>query len=216
MKIRKFAGLLFLIFMYMIMTVPFQGCNPDEDEIDTSSYVYKPNIYIYPKENMDLSVKLLFPKGGKILTSIPEYGAAWNVSVDTNGLINDTYTYLFYESNQPDIWQREYGWIIQADDLEAFFRQNMTDYGFKGREIDDFIDYWIPRLNEYPFYLIYPQTKTIIDDVIELEFSKQPEYILRLFYVIEGHDQYPEQLYAPEIPAFSRDGYFVTEWGVIL
>ncbi len=216
MKIRKFAGLLFLIFMYMIMTIPFQSCNPDEDEIDTSGYVYKPNLYIYPKEKMDLSVKLLFPKGGKILISIPEYGAGWNVSVDTNGLINDSCSYLFYESTQPDIWQREYGWIIQADDLEAFFRQNMTDYGFKGREIDDFIDYWIPRLNEYPFYSIYPQTKTLIDDVIELDFSKQPDNILRLFYVIKGHNQFQEQLLAPEIDGFSRDAYFVTEWGVIL
>jgi hypothetical protein len=102
MKTAKFLGLPVLIFMYMIMTVPFQSCNPEEDEIDTS-VVYKPNIYIYPKEKMDMSVKLIFPKGGNILTSIPEYGAGWNISVDTNGLINNTYSYLFYESTQPDI-----------------------------------------------------------------------------------------------------------------
>jgi hypothetical protein len=92
----------------------------------------------------------------------------------------------------------------------------MTFYGFYGSALFDFIDCWIPRLNKYAFYSIYPQTKILIDDVIKLNFSKQPDNILRLFYVIKGHNQHQEQLLAPEIYSFSRDGYFVTEWGVIL
>ncbi len=51
----------------------------------------------------------------------------------------------------------------------------MADYGFKGREIDDFIDYWIPRLDDCTFYSIYPQIEELIDNVIILEMSKQPE-----------------------------------------
>ena len=92
----------------------------------------------------------------------------------------------------------------------------MTDYGFNEREINDFIEYWIPRLNDYPLYSIYPQTKSIIDDVIQLDFSKQPENILRLFYVIKGQNQLQEKLTEPTIDSFVRKGYFVTEWGVIL
>lgn len=211
MKTTKFLGLPLLIFFYLILSVPFQSCDPDDDDL-----VYKPNIYIYPNEPIDLSVKLNFPKGGKIVTSIPEYGTGWNIVVDTSGLINNTYSYLFYESTQPDVWQRNYGWIIQIDKLELFFRQNMTDYGFNKREINDFIEYWIPRLNDYQFYSIYPQTESIIDDVIQLDISKQPENILRLFYVIKGHNQLQDKLAAPNIESFEREGYFVTEWGVIL
>jgi len=221
MKTIKFLGLPLLIFFYMILSVPFQSCEPDdncedETECDTCNVLRKPNIYIYPNENIQLTVKLHFLLGGEIVKSIPEYGNGWNVLVDTSGLINSTYSFLFYESTQPDIWQRNYGWIIKTDKLESFFRQNMTDYGFNGREIDDFIAYWIPRLNSYPLYSIYPQTKTIIDDVIQLEFSKQPENILRLFYVIKGHNQLQDKLTVPTIDSFKREGYFVTEWGGIL
>lgn len=219
MKTIKILGLPLVLFFYMILSVPFQSCEPDDDddnECDTCIVVYKPNIYIYPDEKIDLSVKLNFPMGGKILTSIPEYGAGWNVVVDTSGLINNTYTFLFYESTQPDVWQRNYGWIIQNDKLESFFRQNMADYGFNGIEISDFIEYWIPRLNDYPLYSVYPQTKSIIDDVIQFDFSKQPENILRLFYVIKGQNQLQDKLDEPTIDSFARKGYFVTEWGVIL
>lgn len=218
MKTTKILGLPLLILFYVIFSVPFQSCEPDDDEeeCDTCNMVYKPNIYIYPTKRIDLSVKLNFPLGGEIVTSIPEYGTGWNINIDTSGLINNSYSYLFYESTQPNIWQRQHGWIIQTDKLESFFRHNMFDYGFEGREIEDFIEYWIPRLKDYPLYSICPQTKSIIDDVIQLDFSKKPENILRLFYVIKGQNQLQEKLIEPTIDDFKREGYFVTEWGVIL
>ena len=217
MKTIKILGFPLLIILYLIMSVPFQSCKPDEDnECDSCAMVYKPNIYIYPTEQLELSLRLNFPMGGKVVTSIPEYGTGWHVTVDTNGLINNTYSFLFYESTQPNVWQRSSGWTVEAEELEVFFRQNMTDYGFNDHEIDDFIEYWIPRFNEYPLYSIYPQTKNVIDDVIELDFSNHPESILRLFYVIKGHDQLHFELTLPIIDSFSREGYFVTEWGVVL
>jgi hypothetical protein len=217
MKTIKFLGLPLLFIIYLMVTVPFQSCKPDDDnECDTCNMVYKPNIYIYPEEQIQLTVKIEFPMGGKIVTSIPEYGTGWNVLVDTNGLIDKTYSYLFYESTQPDIWQKQYGWITKNADLESFFRINMADYGFNGNEIEDFIDYWIPRLNDYTFYLIYPQTEKLINDVINLDFSQQPDNLLRLFYVIKGQDQLQDKLIKPTIESFKREGYFVTEWGVIL
>ena len=220
MKTVSFLGLPLLFFLYLIGSVPFQSCEPDdcddEDECDTCMVVYKPNIYIYPNEPIELSVKLIFPMGGKIVASIPEYGTGWNVLVDTSGLINNAHSYLFYESVQPDIWQSKFGWVIPTNKLESFFRKNMADYGFNGNEINDFIEYWIPRLHDFPLYSIYPQTKTMIDDVIQLDFSKSPENILRLFYVIKGHHQLRDRLAAPAIDPFAREGYFVTEWGVIL
>ena len=33
---------------------------------------YKPNIYLYPIEKTQLTVKLQFPKGGKVIKSIPD------------------------------------------------------------------------------------------------------------------------------------------------
>jgi hypothetical protein len=92
----------------------------------------------------------------------------------------------------------------------------MFDFGFEGREIDDFIDYWIPKLDDYAFYSIYPQKERTITNVIKLDFSKQPDSMLRLFYVIKGHNQLPDELLEPTIESFERNGFVVTEWGVIL
>ena len=160
MKLIKFLILFFVFITYLTTASTLQSCRKDnndtDEECDTCIVAYKPNIYLYPIEKTQLTVKLKFPKGGKVIKSIPEYRKSWNVSVASNGLINDSFTYLFYESSQPDIWQREYGWTINVDELDLFFRKNLNDYGFKAHEIDDFIDYWIPRLKEYDYYLIYP------------------------------------------------------------
>ena len=216
--IKKF-GLSLLFIICLIIALPFQSCEPeviDVTECDTCIVAYKPNIYIYPQNNIQLTVNLGFPLGGEIITSIPEYGTGWNVFVDTTGLIDNKYSFLFYESIQPDIWQNNYGWITKKSELESFFRKNMADYGFRGKEIDDFIDYWIPRLQNYSFYSIYPQTAKLIEFVIKLDFSKEPDNLLRLFYVIKGHNQLQDKLIEPTIDNFKREGYYTTEWGVIL
>ncbi len=220
MKLIKFLILIFVVITYLTTASTLQSCRKDnndtDEECDTCIVAYKPNIYLYPIEKTQLTVKLKFPKGGKVIKSIPEYGKSWNVSVASNGLINDSFTYLFYESSQPDIWQREYGWTINVDELDLFFRKNLNDYGFKAHEIDDFIDYWIPRLKEYDYYLIYPQTNSIINKVIELNISKKPDNLLRLFYFIEGQKNTKVKLKNPIVNHFERKDFFVTEWGVIL
>jgi len=215
MKTTKFSGLPILLFIFMIISVPFQSCDPDDDNCP-SGLDKKPNIYIYPDKLLNLNVQINFPLGGEIVKSIPQYGNGWNITVDANGLIDNKYRFLFYESTQPDIWQKQHGWVIKKDNLESFFRENLAEYGFKGIEIDDFIEYWIPRLDQNEIYVIYPQTKEIIDRVISLEVSIQPDNLLRLHYVIKGTDKENLNLTAPGIEEFKRDGYFITEWGVIL
>jgi hypothetical protein len=106
--------------------------------------------------------------------------------VDTSGIINNHYEYLFYESKQPDVWQRNEGWIIKRSELETFFKDNLLKHGFYGREIKDFIDYWIPRLTDFEYYEIYPQESTIIEKVVRLEISKTSKNVLRVYYLIKG------------------------------
>ena len=213
MKPLKTIGIQNALFTCLLLSIPLLSCEPDENREDM---VYKPNIYIYPEEETQLDVILSFPMGGEVITSIPEYVNGWSVTIDENGIIDDLYSYLFYESIQPDIWQKSYGWLIEKNELESFFRMNMAEFGFYGQEIDDFIDYWIHRLNDHSFYAIYPQTIEIINDVIRIDFSHQPDNLLRLFYAIVGHDRMINNLQEPEIDSFNRDGFFVTEWGVIL
>jgi hypothetical protein len=206
--------------LFLFISTPFHSCKPDESECDTCNrmVVYKPNIYIYPTERSQISVNLSFPHGGKIITSIPYYGNGWVIDVDTSGLINNKFEYLFYESEQPDVWQLNEGWIIKRSELETFFNDNMLKYGFFGREIKDFTDYWIPRLVNSEYYEIYPQESSIIETVIKLKISKVPDNTLRLFYVIKAvNNDSNTRINIPlENNQFIRSGFCVTEWGVIL
>jgi hypothetical protein len=175
--------------------------------------VYKPNIYIYPLLKLKLSVQLSFPLGGNIVESIPQYVNGWDVTVDTNGKINNQYDYLFYESKQPNLFQYEKGWCIGRENLKAFFEDNMARYNFSFSEIKDFTDYWMPLLTENKYYCIYPQTNEIIDKIIQLNFSVKPDHTARLFYGIVGVDEL-KTLTQPFIEPFDRSGFYVVEWGV--
>jgi len=208
--------------VFLSLAIPFLSCEPDEPdehECDTCGPVlYKPNIYLYPTEVSQISVKLIFPIGGKIITSIPAYENGWTINVDTLGIINNSYEYLFYESKQPDVWQLNEGWIIKRSELETFFKDNLLKHGFYGREIKDFIDYWIPRLTDFEYYEIYPQESNIIEKAVKLEISKTPENVFRLYYLIKGvnNDSNNKINIPSENFQFRRSGFYVTEWGVIL
>jgi hypothetical protein len=219
MKKVHFLGFPLLLIFMVPLFFPLQGCDPEDGPIppDTTIVAYKPNIYLYPKTTISLQLKISFPKGGEIIASEPAYGTGWDVSVTPDGMINNLYPFLFYESSQPNAWQHSEGWWVEKADLETFFRSNLHDYGFRGNEITDFVEYWVPRLNSWPFYVIYPQTNKHIDPLIALSFSVQPNHLLRLFYLIEGStDALLERPSPPAIATFNRSDFYVTEWGVLL
>ncbi len=176
----------------------------------------KPNVYIYPQETLSLDVNIVFPRGGEVTSSIPAYGDGWHVTVEPSGIIDGEHEYLFYESSQPDCGQYERGWVIARKGLDEFFRKNLALTGFQGKEIDDFVDYWVPRLTEYPYYAIYPQYNEQLERSVRLEFSVRPDSLIRLIYVVRGLDDDHLRLLEPIIPSFSRSGSVATEWGVAL
>jgi hypothetical protein len=183
-------------------------------EID-STYVKKPNIYLYPEANIELEVKIIFPLGGKIVESIPEYGNGWYINVEKSGMIDSKYRFLYYESKTPDLYQYKKGWIVSQYNLYIFIEKKLKQYGFTEPEINDFLEYWIPLLTTYKFYAIYPQEEDIIGNLIKLEFSQNPDSLLRLFFAIKGLENPNFELIEPKIEKFERKGFTVVEWGVI-
>jgi hypothetical protein len=210
MKDRKLLNYL-LILLLISAFGSLQSCRPDE------SPDYKPNIYLYPLSKSQVDVKISFPSSGAVTTSIPAYKNGWNVTVDPTGLINNQYGFLFYESRQPNNWQMKKGWVIGQKELNAFFVSNLSSYGFNGKEIKDFTEYWLPRLKNSAFYRIYPQENEIVDKIIHLTVTPKPDHLLRLHYVIKETNESTNNLALPQTPPkFNRQGFAVTEWGVIL
>ena len=201
----------------MQITVPVAIDSDYQDiYVEDHAVVKKPNIYLYPEEDSHIALSLEFPNGGSVTESIPQYSGGWDVDVTTEGKIGGQYDYLFYECDVPDYCQYAYGWVVPKDGLKDFFESNMQSYGFNEKEIGDFTEYWIPRLTTYENYIIYPQLKEEISNMVIIQSSKAIDREGRLFYSIKGTNYNGIQLTAPDIVPFNRDGFTLMEWGVIL
>jgi hypothetical protein len=204
---------------------------PPEDQV---LIIRKPNIYLYPEEMTEVTVTLNFPVGGGVTVSDPPYGDGWNVTVEPDGRMSDSrgylvaevggeevifdaprYPYLFYEADVPVEWQRERGWIVEQDNLFGFFTENLSAYGFSDTEIQDFLDYWEPRLVATQ-YAVFPQHTADIKPLICLDVNPEPQSVLRLYYYLVADPLLGGLLGEPEIPDFEREGFTVVEWGVCI
>ncbi len=203
--------------MTVVSLTAFNGAesNTLTDTVWNWTIAYKPNIYLYPKETTSLCVNVNFPKGGELIKSIPEYEDGWCVTVEPNGKINNIHYFLFYESAQPNIWQTNEGWCVESKELSTFFNDILLQYNFSEKEIADFIEYWIPTLNTDAYYLIYPQTKSIINRVIDLEFSKKPTNLFRLFFAFKESEDYTN-IAEPTVKSANREEFYVIEWGGVI
>ncbi|MCK4593276.1 carboxypeptidase regulatory-like domain-containing protein, partial [bacterium] len=184
--------------------------------IEEADGIAKPNIYIYPTEVTEVSVKLSFPAGGLVTVSDPPYGDGWRVTVTPEGTINGEHTFLFYEGRSGGApLQRSQGWIVKREELEGFFRKNLAVTGFYEQEIEDFVEFWVPHLTDHPYFALHPQYNAIYGEIVSLDVEPEPHSLIRLAYVIEGLEEEMELMPA-EIPAFEAGGFTVHEWGVIL
>jgi hypothetical protein len=170
-----------------------------------------PNIYLYPTEETDVSVTLGFPSGGHVTVSTPEYGDGWDVRVTPDGTIDGTHGYLFYEASVIPALTLDEGWVVDGADLEGGLRGLLSSYGFAGREIDDFVDFWVPELEGHPHYVLYPQDPELVST---LTIDPAPDSILRMILVIRPLAA-PVSLPEPLVEPFDRTGFTVVEWGVL-
>lgn len=201
-----------------IQLFAFELTNTAQTEYQDLSYpepyqVDAPNIYLYPETEMDVSVELSFPSGGNVIESEPPYGEGWHVYVSPAGIIDGVHEYLFYEATLNSPVGFDAAWLLDGSDLEREFRVLLGRLGFVGREIDDFVGYWVPILDDSPWYAVYPQDA---NSMITLDIFPVPDNILRALFFIRPLDK-PLSIAEPPYPeSFVRDGFTVAEWGVIV
>ncbi len=172
-----------------------------------------PNIYLYPETTTDISVNIDFPNGGQIIKSEPPYNNGWDVNVTPDGIIDGLYEYLFYETRQSIALNYQSGWLLDGTDLENEFRYLLMNLGYVGREIDDFIDYWLPRFGTTPYLAVYPQD---VESMITLTINPVPDNLLRMIFFFRPLN---ESIQLEELPlpdAIQRNGFTAVEWGGIL
>lgn len=216
-----------LALVLALAMTAFTACNPPEKTSGTSASetlyppteTEKPVIYLYPVEETDVKVSLDYD--GNLTCTYPEYGNGWNVTALPGGKIYDPntgryYDYLFWEGTRSfDSYEfREYA-CVPREDTAVFLESYLEAAGLNDSEIDDFISYWLPRMQEMPYNLIsFPSEE--YNGWAKLDVSPEPDTLIRVYMVftpVSGPVEIPESNALKMPSATARSGFTVVEWG---
>ena len=177
---------------------------------------YKPIIYLYPKEEQEVFVKL--ENSENITCSYPEYVSGWNVLAKPNGDLKDLDTgrnlySLYYENeNVVDFKIEKDGFVVKGENIASFLEEKLTVLGLTEREANEFIIYWLPVLQENEYNYIRFATEYEINQNMPLDITPNPNTIIRVLMTYKGLDNpidvKPQLLETPE-----RKGFVAVEWG---
>lgn len=172
----------------------------------------KPVIYLYPTEKQEILVSLDWKF--KNLVSIPKYEKIWKVLASENWEIEfkgKKYEYLFWEDDL--IFQKKEDWfVVKKENLEKFFDEKLSFLGFNEKEIFDFKDFWISKMQEKNYYFVRFYGNETMEKIAPISINPKPDSIQRIFIDyrwLEKNIEIPEQ----KLEKFERKGFSVIEWG---
>jgi hypothetical protein len=177
---------------------------------------YKPIIYLYPTEDTELSVEL--GNQENITCSYPQYTNGWNVLAKTNGDLVDLdsgrHLYsLYYESEAITEFEVEkYGFIVKGTEVADFLEEKLAILGLTERESEEFIVYWLPKLQENEYNYIRFATMEEINSNMPLYFSVEPDTLIRVLMTYKGLDN-PIDVQEQKLETPERTGFVAVEWG---
>ena len=173
----------------------------------------KPVIYLYPEAETEVTVQLDY--GGGLTCTYPAYQDGWTVTARPGGTLTDadgqTYNYLYWEGVDHTEYDFSQGFCVPGGDTAAFLEDALAQLGLTRREANEFIVYWLPQMERNAYNLIAFQSDTYTDHAV-LTVTPEPDSVLRVFMAWKPLKSAID-LPAQDLPAFSRDGFTVVEWG---
>ncbi len=176
----------------------------------------KPVLYLYPEKETDVDVTLTLAKGVFFSCTYPAYGAGWKVTAAPDGTLTDRtdgkqYSCLYWELAGRADYTFDEGFCVKGGDTAAFLEKTLTEIGLSPRERNEFIIYWLPRMQHNAWNLISFQKETYTD-LVGLEITPAPDSLLRVFMAYKPVDA-PVEIPAQHFSAFARTGFTAVEWG---
>ena len=191
------------------------ACWGDEDSPSTPVPVTpaKPVIYLYPEVETEVTVELDF--NGTLTSVYPAYENGWTVTAQPDGTLTDAsgreYYCLFWEGETEVRYDLSTGFCVAGADTAAFLEDALGQLGLTDKEANEFIIYWLPRMEVNAYNLISFQRELYTDNAV-LTIDPAPDSLLRVFMAWKGLDK-PVEVEPQELNGFERVGFTVVEWG---
>ncbi len=143
----------------------------------------KPLIYIYPTKPTKVSVSVSNPE--KLTATYPKYKDNWQVIAQPNGDLKEVeksrkYYGLYWEGKDGYKTKFYDGFVVKKDDLIPFLENKLSILGLNEREVNEFIIYWLPILEQNEYSLIRFQTLEEINKNMKLNIKPKPETLIRV------------------------------------
>ena len=213
-----------------------QGCNGSSSG-SGSGYSYddpywytedKPVIYLYPDEAQTEAHVELTLNGGDMNVTWPAAVKSgnvysWDVLAADDGTLCDAdgneYSYLFWEASDHGDHSFDKGFCVAGADTAEFLRSTLAEIGLTPREYNEFIVYWLPKMQDNAYNIITFEGLDPADSynterqlVVTDGDGNAADSMLRIMMVWKAADEAVE-IEAQEFETFERKGFTVVEWG---
>lgn len=176
---------------------------------------YKPIIYLYPTEEINITVKLGYKN--KLTSTYPKYVDGWEVVAKPDGTLIDKNTgrelySLYWEGKHTEPINMNEGFVVKGEDSIKFLEEKLAILGLNEKEAEEFIIYWLPKLEENKYNYIRFASIDEINENMPLEFSIEPDTIIRVLMQYKALDN-PISVKEQVLETQSRVGFTIVEWG---
>lgn len=200
------------ILLAALLLLCLAGCGKEESYEVTQA---KPVLYLYPDQQALVSLRL--DLDGPLTASYPAHGTdGWQVIAHPDGTLTDpdtgrSYYCLFWEGKSQADYDLSSGFVVAGEETAAFLEEALAQLGLTEREANEFLIYWLPRMQDNPYNLITFQD-TAYTDAAQLTIDPAPDTLLRVFMAWKPLDE-PLSLPPQTLSAPPRTGFTVVEWG---
>ena len=197
------------LLLSVLVLLTLCACEPREEMVAEE----KPVIYLYPETETRVTVKL--DLSGELTCAYPAYDGGWTVTAAPDGTLTDehgrTYNYLYWEGEVANGFDFSKGFCVAGSDTAAFLEDALDRLGLTRREANEFLVYWLPRMQDNPYNLIAFQQEAYTESA-KLTVSPRPDSVLRVFMAWKPLAR-PVDVPAQTLPGFERRGFTLVEWG---
>ena len=198
-----------LLAALLLVCSVLPGCTPE----NPGNCDAKPVIYLYPEEETQVTVRLEYD--GELTCTYPSYNDGWMVTAAPDGTLTDaegrTYYCLYWEGLSSWDYEFSQGFCVRGEDTAAFLEEALGDLGLTDREANEFLIYWLPKMEGSAWNLLSFQTEAYTDHA-RLTVSPQPDTVLRVFLAFKALEA-PVDIEPQILTAPAREGFTLVEWG---
>lgn len=203
---KKFSKIFTVLTLAFVLVL--SSCDIFEEPRDE-----KPVLYLYPESETEVVVDLDID--GEIIHSYPKYEDEWRVTAYPDGTLIDEngqeFYALFWESELDYMEDFETGFSVAADDTAAFLEDALDKLGLNRREANEFIMYWLPRLEANPYNLVSFDTSTYLEKS-KTNIYPEPDTQIVVQMTFKGMNEHTD-IEAQVLTAPERTGFVAVEWG---